>query len=861
MHSSKVRNWPNTPLHHTLKSTLRGNNVPSFDANIRGDVAIAGNTLQTCPENVTRRRHRGANRRPRAGNEPCLNVNNNDHNMVYVNVDPGNGRFDSSSATLTVPTNARIAKAYLYWAGDLSRGVQRNVNGPDDDAPAGNSPQTNPLYTTALMKTGDGSYSTIDATKPTRDGRWDYIESWYSTPGNAPGWAYQVRADVTPEINAGLQAAQSRGANTQALKVTVANVQAGKGYNRYGGWNLVVVWTTSTAPWRNVTLFDGFDFVQVKGGEQLVVGPLNFTGFETPASGNVDAHATVWATEGDRAITGDYLALGNLTSSCTGLPKQKDAAHPVDNFFNSTISDGGNPVGGRDPGRDNQLGFDLTTLSVPEGTIRNGATGASVCLGTVGDTYFFGGLAFTTLIRAPNLAISKTSSSPTGAPGDVINYTTTVVNPSQRPPDDPLSGTPVEAATNLKVADPIPSGLTDIALVDDGGGKCVYDDASRSVLCNVGTLAPDATFTFTFRATVSAVAQGDAPSTLTNTACYQANAEDQPDVSYTGCSDAHIDVPPAPPPPADLGVIKTVSKNIVKPGGSLTWQIVGTNYGPATSTNFVLADRLPAGVQFVRATASPDMTCTTPPVGQTGAVTCTAPTVPPAADPASPDPASQRTLTIVAMVPPATSNGMLLFNVATVSGDQTEPTPDPHPNRDTTQTLVVVPPAPPEPPIPPIPPYPPDPVYPPQPDGPPTPPVVPVHPPNIPSGPAGTRLSLTKAAPATARTGGRITYTMRVRNLGEAAALNVRVCDRLPAGVSLIAGRGFRRNGNSACTTIPRLNDLRARTLHLTVRVTAARTGTLTNHATATSRNAPTRRARATTRVLGSLPPPPPVTG
>ena len=288
---------------------------------------------------------------------------------------------------------------------------------------------------------------------------------------------------------------------------------------------------------------------------------------------------------------------------------------------------------------------------------------------------------------------------------------------------------------------------------------------------------------------------------------------------------------------------------------------MGTNYGPATSTNFVFADRLPAGVQFVRATASPDMTCTTPPVGQTGAVTCTAPTVPPAADPASPDPASQRTLTIVAMVPPATSNGMLLFNVATVSGDQTEPTPDPHPNRDTTQTLVVVPPAPPEPPIPPIPPYPPDPVYPPQPDGPPTPPVVPVHPPNIPSGPAGTRLSLTKAAPATARTGGRITYTMRVRNLGEAAALNVRVCDRLPAGVSLIAGRGFRRNGNSACTTIPRLNDLRARTLHLTVRVTAARTGTLTNHATATSRNAPTRRARATTRVLGSLPPPPPVTG
>lgn len=863
--SSKVRNWPNTPLHHRLRSALKANNVPSFDANIRGDVAIAGNTLETCPENVAQPRHRRApHRHPRAGSEPCLNVNNNDHNMVYVNVDPGGGRFNSSSATLNVPSGARIAKAYLYWAADLSRGVQRDVNGPGDDAPAGNSPTTNSLYTTAELKVGGGAYASIDATNPTRNGRWDYIKSWYSQPGNAEGWAYQVRADVTPEVNAGLQAAQAQRGSDQSLKVTVADVQAGKGYNRYGGWNLVVVWTTATAPWRNVTLFDGFDFVQVKGGEQLVVGPLNFTGFETPASGNVDAHATVWATEGDRAITGDYLALGNLSNSCTDLPKQHDDAHPVANFFNSTISSGGNPVGGRDPARDNQLGFDLTTLSVPEGTISNGATGASVCLGTIGDTYFFGGLAFTTLIRAPNLAIEKTPSRGSAAPGDTVDYTTTVTNPSTRDPSDPLFGTPVDAATNLRVADPIPSGLTDIALVDDGGGKCAYDDASRTVGCNVGTLAPDATFTFTFRATVSAVAQGDASSTLTNTACYQANSEDQPDVSYTGCSDAHVVVPPAPPPPADLGVVKTASKNIVKPGASLTWQIVGTNYGPATSTNFVLADRLPAGVQFVSATASPDMTCTTPPVGETGAVTCTAPTVPPAADPDLPDAASQRELTIVATVPPTSANGTLLFNVATVSGDQTEPTPDPHPNRDTTQTLVVVPPTPPEPPvppIPPIPPYPPDPVYPPQPDGPPTPPVVPVHPPNIPAGPAGTRLRLIKAGPATAGTGGRIRYTLRVRNLGEAAALKVRVCDRLPAGVSLVAGSDFHRSGRSVCAAVGTVKVLRGRTLHLSVRVTAAASGRLINRATATSRNAPTRRARATTRVLGPPPPPPPVTG
>ena len=350
--SHKVRNWPNTPVRHTLKQKIKGAETPSFSENLKGDAAIAGNTLETCPQNLSAARKHRAHKKHKRGaraSEPCINANNNDQNMVYVNVDPGGGRFDSSTATLTVPAGARIVRAFLYWAGDLSRGVNRSVNGPNDDAPGGNSPQTNPLYTTALLRAGGGSYATIDATAPNRDGRWDYVQSWYQQPGNAPGWAYQVRADVTSEINAGLANATHKSSGDESIPVTVANVQAGIGYNRYAGWNLVVVWETATAPWRDVTLFDGFDFVQVQGGQQLVVGPLNFTGFQTPQSGKVDAHVTVWATEGDRAITGDYLALGAQSSSCDGLAHQSDAAHPIDNFFNSSISSAGQPVPGRTP--------------------------------------------------------------------------------------------------------------------------------------------------------------------------------------------------------------------------------------------------------------------------------------------------------------------------------------------------------------------------------------------------------------------------------------------------------------------------------------------------------------------------------
>ena len=461
-----------------------------------------------------------------------------------------------------------------------------------------------------------------------------------------------------------------------------------------------------------------------------------------------------------------------------------------------------------------------------------------MCLGSVGDTYFFGGLVFDALIKAPNLDITKVADHTTADPGDVVNYTTTVTNPATRDPSDPLFNTQVSAATNLVVADQLPSGLDFVNFTNDGGGLCKYDSAARTITCNVGTLQPDAKFTYSYKATVSAAAQGDKPAALINNACYDANSEDQPDVPFHGCDPATVVVPPAPPAPepADLGVVKTVSHNIVNPGDTLTWTVVGTNYGPATSTGFVLADALPPGVSFVSASASPELTCTTPAVGATGgSVTCTAPSVP-----AAPAAGSSLTLTIVATVPSATANGAFLANVATVSGDQDEPVPDPHPNRDQTLTLVLVP----DQPIPPPTPVP----VPPDPDGPPQPPVVPVHPPRTPGAPADTLLKLTKTgSPVSASLGDTITYTMRVSNVGEALAMMVRVCDTPPSGLTVTSAPGFKRSGNSFCTTISKLAIGRRKTLHVTARVTTTGTGRLINHATVKSRNAPTRRARATT--------------
>jgi uncharacterized repeat protein (TIGR01451 family) len=176
-------------------------------------------------------------------------------------------------------------------------------------------------------------------------------------------------------------------------------------------------------------------------------------------------------------------------------------------------------------------------------------------------------------------------------------------------------------------------------------------------------------------------------------------------------------------------------------------------------------------------------------VGATGAVTCTAPSVP-----AAPAAGSSLTLAIVATVPSDTANGTILHNVATVNGDQLEPVPDPHPNSDQTLTLVLVP-------AQPVPPPQPPPV-PPGPAGPPQPPVQPVHPPNTPGGPASAMLKLTKkGSPASASLGGTITYALRVSNVGEALATKVRVCDTPAPGLTVTSAPGFKRSGNSVCAT------------------------------------------------------------
>lgn len=267
-----IAHWPHSPVSHPLHQ--RAQSIPpSFSLNLRGNFVTTANTLLTCPDNLTPLRHRRARHRLHRAAEPCAERGNNNQNMRYVNVDPADGKhFNSSSATLTLPAGARVVQAYLYWGADLAPGVQEGQSG-NDPAPGGATPWDpvdNPSgenhdWTTALMRIGSGGYTKVDARAPERNGVWQGIESWYSQVGQHPGFAYQVRADVTPEVAsdvAGARTARRRaGRADKVVHVTVANVQAGTGYNRHAGWTLLVAYELESAPWRNLTLYDGFTYV------------------------------------------------------------------------------------------------------------------------------------------------------------------------------------------------------------------------------------------------------------------------------------------------------------------------------------------------------------------------------------------------------------------------------------------------------------------------------------------------------------------------------------------------------------------------------------------------------------------------
>lgn len=119
---------------------------------------------------------------------------------------------------------------------------------------------------------------------------------------------------------------------------------------------------------------------------------------------------------------------------------------------------------------------------------------------------------------------------------------------------------------------------------------------------------------------------------------------------------------------------------------------------------------------------------------------------------------------------------------------------------------------------------------------------------------APTRVSVRKTVDReTVRAGATVTYRIRVRTVGRAAAHDLRVCDRPPSGLSFVQTHGGRLRSGQACWTIGELAPGSGRTLRATMRVAAlASQRTLTNRVRVSGANVEPTAARERLRVLPS---------
>jgi uncharacterized repeat protein (TIGR01451 family) len=109
---------------------------------------------------------------------------------------------------------------------------------------------------------------------------------------------------------------------------------------------------------------------------------------------------------------------------------------------------------------------------------------------------------------------------------------------------------------------------------------------------------------------------------------------------------------------AQMTVTNVASPNPVVAGSDITYTQTATNTGAAAATNPTLSETTPANTTFVSISAPPGTTCTTPAVGGTGAISCTAPSAPAG---------TSGTVVLVVQVAAGTASGTTISDTVTVN--------------------------------------------------------------------------------------------------------------------------------------------------------------------------------------------------
>ncbi len=491
-----------------------------YQVNQNGDFVLLGNTLgYDCGPGVPA---------PVVGTVGACGTNTSDTapDVFWQAADSATANADTSvtnanarsTSMLVLPAGAVVTYARLYWSASFS--------GPADTAAILERPGT-----------GTDAFSTT----VTAD------QSFTATSATAVSY-YQSTADVTALVQAHGVGAYRVG-DVSAMPLLNLNNDT-----VYAAWAMVVLYTLTTDPPRNLTIFDGLDLINSTGPS--VTDTLS--GFVVPNAG-FDAKLGAVAYEGDDQLPGDSLSWNGVALS--------DALNPANNFFNGTRSRLGVAVS--NPGDLPQLtggarsmsGIDLDVVDLTA-RVSQGQTSATITASTAQDFYLLGLFVTSISTYKPDFSgatktVTDLTAHPNGAvlPGDVIQYTISATNTGN------------DGATNVVLNDALPVGLTFVpgsiqvvsganagtktdATGDDQGE---YPSGSRTVRVRLGTgangttggtMAIGASVTVAFRVTVNSLVNGLIENQAIITASGAAGA---PPADYV--SDGNGGGPGAPPTP------------------------------------------------------------------------------------------------------------------------------------------------------------------------------------------------------------------------------------------------------------------------------------------------------------------------
>lgn len=362
--------------------------------------------------------------------------------------------LNSSSADLTIPSDATITKAYLYWSGHIHGTTA--TQGAYDAAING--------YNSVIFRTPDGNDHTVTANinDATKVNFYAYLNDSINTKGYRH--FYQATADVTSLVQNGGYASNKKQFTVGNLKTTAGpdnsmyepEVTGNVSWGPMGGWALIVEYERPIASgqkYKNVSIYDGFKFLLPPTNQTESIN-ISISGFLTPLSQVPSGSMAFYAMGAEKKLSGEKVKIANKSGTLQDL---YNSINPVGEFLNDSISIFGTNLNST---RIFNPGIDLDVFNIQTSCKNSG--GATVAcidsnqtnttlqlsvqnINNTSDQSFPGMVAFSVDIYQPNISSfkkdSNTSSTQVLYPGDYVEYTLDFNN----------SGT--EAAENITVYD------------------------------------------------------------------------------------------------------------------------------------------------------------------------------------------------------------------------------------------------------------------------------------------------------------------------------------------------------------------------------------------------------------------------